>query len=186
MKKALDTGPVRPMLIRKAGGPVRAIGWPDLFYLYAVKSLREELTPKARTEFYEALQQTAVEREGEVRFGRFRIAVRDLVREMASRTTELSKLAGKVSFRADGEALIKHTNIEVYRIAALIEGGLSVDEVMAGYPSLMRGAVEMAKAYADAYPKPGRPYPRTTAKRALQGAGLEALDEVLGDGDDPA
>ena len=48
VKKALDVGPVRPVLVRRAGAPVRAIGWSDLFYLYAVRALRDELTPKAR------------------------------------------------------------------------------------------------------------------------------------------
>src|ERR1700729_1041545 len=82
VKKALDAGPVRPILLRKTGATVRTVGWPDLFYLYAVKALRQELTPKARKEFYEALQHGAVERDGEVRFGRFRIVVDDLVREV--------------------------------------------------------------------------------------------------------
>jgi uncharacterized protein (DUF433 family) len=181
VKKAFDAGPVRPVLLQKSGAPVRAIGWPDLFYLFAVKALREELTPKARTDFHEAIQRSAVEREGEVRFGRFRVAVADLVREIESRTAELADLASKVEFRADGEAVIKGSDVEVYRIAALVDGGLSVEEILTDYPSLTREAVETAKAYADAHPKPGRPYPRTTAKRALQGAGLEALDEVLGD-----
>jgi hypothetical protein len=55
--------------------------------------------------------------------------------------------------------------------------------VLADYPSLSREAAEAARAYAEAHPKTGRPYPRTTVKRVPQGAGLEALDEVLGDGD---
>jgi uncharacterized protein (DUF433 family) len=84
-----------------------------------------------------------------------------------------------VEFRPDGEVLLAGTDVEVHRIAALLEGGLSVDEVCEDYPSLDPEAVTVAKAYADAHPKPGRPYPRTTAKRALKGAGLEALDEVL-------
>ncbi len=181
VKKALDAGPVRPVLRRKTGAAVRTVGWPDLFYLYAVKALREELTPKARIEFYEALQHGAVEREGEVRFGRFRVVVADLVREVESRTAELAELAAKIDFRADGEALLRGSDVEVYRIAALLDGGMSEDEVLTDYPSLTRDAVLTAKAYAAAHPKPGRPYPRTTAKRALQGAGLEALDEVFGD-----
>jgi uncharacterized protein (DUF433 family) len=185
VKKALDAGPVRPVLLRKTGAAVRTVGWPDLFYLYAVKALREELTPKARMEFYEALQHGAVEREGEVRFGRFRIVVADLVSELESRTAELAGLAANINFRTDGEAVLRGSDIEVYRIAALLDGGMSVDAVLADYPSLTRDAVVTARAYAAAHPKPGRPYPRTTAKRALRGAGLEALDEVLG-GDDAA
>jgi uncharacterized protein (DUF433 family) len=186
VKKELDTGPVRSVLLRKSSGSVRAIGWPDLFYLYAVKALKAELTPKARTEFYDALQQTPVEHEGEVQFGRFRVAVGDLVREIESRTAELAKLASRVEFRADGSAMIAGTDVEVHRIAALVDGGMSVDEVLADYPSLTRAAVETARAYAKAHPKPGRPYPSTSAKRALKGAGLEALDEELGPDDETA
>lgn len=178
VKKALDAGPVRPLLLRRAGSSVRAIGWSDLFYLYAVRALREELTPKARSEFYEALQQTPVEKGDEVRFGRFRISVTDLIEEVDQRTTNLAELANKVEFRTDGEPLLKGTEIEVYRIAALLDGGLSLEEVLQDYPSLSRNGIETAKAYAEAYPKAGRPYPRTSVKRALQGAGLEALDDV--------
>ncbi len=180
VKKALDAGPVRPRLLRKAGASVRTVGWPDLVYLHAVRTLRDELTPRARVQFYEALRRTPVKDTHEVSFGRFRVTITDLVDEVERRTAKLAKLAGKVVFRADGEPLLKGTNVEVYRIAALLAGDMSIDEVHADYPSLSRNAIETAKAYADAYPKPGRPYPRTTVKRALKGAGLEALDEVLG------
>lgn len=180
VKKALDAGPVQPVLLRKAGVAVRAIAWRDLFYLYAARTLREELTPKARAEFYDALQRTAIEREHEVRFGRFRVAISDLIREVEQRTAELADLGDKVQFRPDGEPLLPGTDVEVYRIASLLDGGMSVEEVGADYPSLSRDSIEAAKAYAEAHPKPGRPYPKTTAKRALHGAGLEALDEVLG------
>ena len=178
VKKALDAGPVRPVLLRRAGAPVRAIEWRDLFYLYAVRALRDELTPKARTEFYEALQQAPIERGDEVRFGRFRISVSDLVKEVERRTTDLTALADKVEFRADGEPMLKGTSTEVYRIAALLEGGAPIEQVLEDYPSLSRNQVETAQAYAEAYPKAGRPYPRTSVKRALQGAGLEALDDA--------
>lgn len=178
VKKALDAGPVRPVLLRRAGAPVRAIEWRDLFYLYAVRALRDELTPKARTEFYEALQQAPIERGDEVRFGRFRISVSDLVKEVERRTTDLTALADKVEFRTDGEPLLKGTSIEVYRIAALLDGGAPIEEVLEDYPSLSRKQVETAQAYAEAYPKAGRPYPRTSVKRALQGAGLEALNDA--------
>ncbi|MFC5394233.1 DUF433 domain-containing protein [Bosea vestrisii] len=178
VKKSLDLGPVRPVLVRRAGAPVRAIEWRDLFYLYAVRALRDELTPKARSEFYEALHQTPVELRDEVRFGRFRVSVRDLVQEVERRTSDLAALAEKVEFRADGEPLLKGTQVEVYRIAALLDGGASIEQVLEDYPSLSREHVETAKAYAEAYPKAGRPYPRTSVKRALQGAGLEALDDA--------
>jgi uncharacterized protein (DUF433 family) len=180
IKKALDEGPIRPVLLRKAGSQVRAIDRSDLFYLYAVRTLREELTPKARGEFYEALKRQWAPNAREVRFGRFRIAITDLLEEVEQRTQRLAELADKVEFGGDGEALLKGTTTEVYRIAALLDGGMSIDAVLTDYPSLTSDQVIAAQAYADAHPKPGRPYPSITAKQALRGAGLDALDEVLG------
>ena len=180
VKKALDDGPVQAKLIAKPGGTVRAIEWSDLLYLYAVRVLRDELTPKGRNEFYHALKGVHVDRAREVRFGRFSVVIDDLKAEVKERSRELVELAEKVDFRPDGEPVLKRSPVEVYRIAALLAGGLSVDEVREDYPSLRTDEIETARAYAEAHPKSGRPYPRTTVKRALKGAGLEALDEVLG------
>jgi uncharacterized protein (DUF433 family) len=181
VKKALDEGPVRPVLVRRAGASVRAIGWMDLFYLFAIRNLREELTPKALLELYEALQHKSVEHVREVRFGRLRVVLTDLVEEIEKRTRRLSELAEEVEFRGDGEPLLRGTTIEVYRIAALIEGGMSFAEIRRDYPSLAKEQIRTAKAYADAHPKPGRPYPRVSVKQAMRNVGLEALDEVLDD-----
>ena len=135
VKKALDEGPIRPTLLRKAGASVRAIDWSDLFYLYAVRTLRAELTRKARGEFYEALKHQWGTQADEVRFGRFRVAIADLRREVEQRTRCLAELADQVEFSRDGEALLKGTDIEVYRIAALLDGGVQVELVLADHPA---------------------------------------------------
>jgi uncharacterized protein (DUF433 family) len=179
VKKALDEGPVQAKLVNKAGGPVRAIEWADVLYLFAVRTLRDELTPKARNEFYHALKGVAVERAHEVRFGRLSIAIDDLKAEVHSRARELAELAEKIEFRQDGEAVLKDTHVEVYRIAALLAGGMTPEQICQDYPSLTSEAVATARAYADAHPKAGRPYPSKTVKRTIKGAGLEALDDVL-------
>lgn len=67
----------------------------------------------------------------------------------------------------------------MHRTAALLAGGMPPEQIREDYPSLTLDQVMTAKAYADAYPKTGRPYPASTVKRALRKAGLEALDEVL-------
>jgi uncharacterized protein (DUF433 family) len=182
VKKALDSGPVRPTLRHGAGAPVRTIGWSDMFFLFASRALRGDLTPKARGELYHAVRHAQVARGDEVRFGRFRVAVADLVDEMVRRTSGLAELANKVAFREDGEAIFKG-GIEVHRIAALLEGGLSVNAVMEDYPSLSRDSVETAQAYAGAWPKAGRPYPRMTANRARRAAEQRDADELREDDD---
>lgn len=181
IKKALDDGPVEPKLIAKAGGSVRAVEWADLIYLFAVRSLRDELTRKARNDFYHALKSSPAGQSREVRFGRLCVSIDDFQVEVEARAKELAALADKIEFRKDGEAVLKNSDVEVYRISALLGGGLSPEEVRADYPSLSLQQVADAKAYSEAHPKPGRPYPKTTFKRAIRGAGLEALDEVLDD-----
>src|SRR5262245_43642015 len=99
VKKALDEGPVQAKLVRKAGSAVRAVEWADVLYLFAVRALREEFTPKARIEFYYALKSVPVERAHEVRFGRLSVAIDDLKAEMLKRVRELAALAEKVEFR---------------------------------------------------------------------------------------
>src|SRR5215475_525548 len=105
VKKALDDGPVRAKLVKKGSGTVRAVEWADVLYLYAVRTLRDELTPKARNEFYQALKRVPVERAHEVRFGRLSIAIDDLKAEIHKRTRELVELGEKVAFRQDGDAV---------------------------------------------------------------------------------
>lgn len=181
VKKALDAGPVQAKLVHKAGGAVRAVEWTDLVYLYAVRTLREELTPKARHAFYRALRNAPVEAAGEIRFGHLSIAIGEFTAELETRTHELAALAEDVEFRADGDPILKESGVEVHRIAALLGGGMTPEEIREDYPSLTLTAISTAKAYAEAHPKPGRPYPGVSVKRALRGAGLEALDAVLDD-----
>jgi len=178
VKKALDRGPVRPVLQPRSGSQVRVIFWADLFYLFAVRVLGEDLTPKARTELYEAVQRAQPSCGDEVRFGRFRIAVADLVDEVKKRVCELAELHNKVALADNGKAVVDARGVEVHRIAALLRGGLSVDAVVEEYPFLSPDAVETARAYAQAFPRPGRPYPRTTAARARREEGLELPEEV--------
>jgi hypothetical protein len=185
VKKALDRGPVRATLQPRSGTPVRVIAWVDLFYLFAVRALGEDLTPKARTDLYEALQRAQSACADEVRFGRFRIVVADLVDEVKKRVSELADLHDRVALADNGKAVLDARGVEVHRIAALLRGGLSVDAVVEEYPFLSHDAVETARAYARAFPRPGRPYPRTTAARARREEGLELPEEVpFDDGDE--
>jgi uncharacterized protein (DUF433 family) len=64
------------------------------------------------------------------------------------------------------EALLRGTDISVYRIAALYPHH-SIDEILEDYPSLSRTQVASAVAYAEANPRPLIIYPATSLKRAL-------------------
>lgn len=172
VKKALDEGPVRARLVQKAGGVVRTVDRKDLLHLFAARSLREELTPAGRVQLCHAIRRTPIESEHEVRFGVLRLAIDDMAARVRDRERGLAGLAEKVEFRQDGEALLKGTEIEVYRISALLDGGMTPEEILEDYPSLSAESVATAEAYAAAHPKAGRPYPPITTKRAARRSGM--------------
>lgn len=64
--------------------------------------------------------------------------------------------------------VIPGTHIPIYKISALIDGGMNIESVMEDYPSLTREQIESSSAYARANPYSGPPYPKTTFKRALR------------------
>lgn len=64
--------------------------------------------------------------------------------------------------------VIREAGVEPHRIAALAEGGMSIDEILRDHPNLTAEQVEAAVDYAAAHPKQEQPYPRRTVKSVLR------------------
>jgi len=75
------------------------------------------------------------------------------------------------------EPVIKGTDINAYRIAALHDG-MTVEEILRDYPALSEQQVLAAKAYSESQPKSWRPYPKNTAKKIMWEACADA-DQFL-------
>jgi hypothetical protein len=157
---------------------LRVLGMPDLIYLQALNEMGELLSPKGRLELHEALLKGRAREE--VRVGNFMLVIDQLQSKVERRLDALATLKGEVEGDPD-DPVIKGTRVEVYRVSALVEGGASVETVLQDYPSLTAAQVELARVYAEAIPKKGRPYPRISFKRALHALDLSALDEVRED-----
>jgi uncharacterized protein (DUF433 family) len=56
-----------------------------------------------------------------------------------------------------GALVIRGTRVPVYDVAASVAAGLPMDRILAAYPSLDAGKVELAAIYAEANPARGRP-----------------------------
>ncbi|MFO1061794.1 MAG: DUF433 domain-containing protein [Dongiaceae bacterium] len=181
IRKALDRGPIDRRQVGGESGSARSVSWADVVYLFIERDLQDELTPRARADLYRALRRMPVENVDAVRFGRYTVDIRDLKARAYRRLRAFCALEDKVELSDNGEVLLRGRGVEVHRIAALLKGGMTPQEICADNPSLTPDDVATAKAYATAHPKAGRPYPPITAKRALAGAGLEALTEVLGE-----
>ena len=78
-----------------------------------------------------------------------------------------------------GEPRLAGTAIEVYRIAALLQGGATVDRVLLDFPSLRIEQVQAAAAYAQRHPSSRRPYPSRSVKQAFDEAQLDDLADIL-------
>lgn len=159
-----------------AGRKLRVLGMPELLYLQALGEMGELLTPKGRFELHEAL--LAEPSKGDVTVGAFFLPLDRLQRDVEARVKALNTLKDGVEGDQD-DPCIKGTNVEVYRISALLDGGSSVEEVAIDYPLLTLEQIERARDYASAIPKLGRPYTRRSFKRAAAAIDFDALDEAL-------
>jgi len=56
-----------------------------------------------------------------------------------------------------GEPVFKGTRIPVYGIAAMLDAGETAEELLSGYPKLTERLLELARIWAAAHPRRGRP-----------------------------
>lgn len=167
LQKWLTTSsPVRPRLARRGKREYRLIAERDLFYLAVLSRLllevRLELETKHR--LYEAVmtyleQPTPAE---EIQFSDS-LSVRNVSEAFDHLRAEIEKLQrAREMVICDpeirgGEPVISGTRIPVQLVADMLRQGATKDEVLEGYPRLSAEQLELAVAYAEAYPKQGRP-----------------------------
>jgi uncharacterized protein (DUF433 family) len=56
-----------------------------------------------------------------------------------------------------GEPVFKGTRIPVYGIASMLDAGATTEELLAGYPKLTARMLDLARIWAAAHPRRGRP-----------------------------
>lgn len=75
---------------------------------------------------------------------------------------------------------IPGTNIPIYRVSALLDGGMTVAQVAEDFPSLTRRQIQMARTYARLNPPPPSVrYPTESLKRLLLDSGFAAADRAM-------
>jgi len=106
--------------------------------------------------------------EEKVSAGKYRVNLNEVVGEISERLKALDDAHAHIETRKGADPFIKGTEIEAHRIAALIDGGASIEDVLRDFPALTHAKVAAAAAYAKAHPKQGRPYPSRSAKSAMR------------------
>lgn len=175
VRRAVERNEVDYHLVRLGGRRIRALDYPSLVFLSWAKTNAEDLTPALRRKCYESLRdRPTLPTFIEAGFVRARLdAAKKSVRE---RLKTLKGLDRQVETNAAGETVLKGTDIEVHRIAALLEGGVSAQEVLNDYPSLDLDRINFSRAYAATHPKAGHPFPKLTAKAAMRQVDFSVLD----------
>jgi uncharacterized protein (DUF433 family) len=79
------------------------------------------------------------------------------VQEQFSRLQQARELVMEDPEILGGIPVVRNTRIPVYDVAASASAGISTDRVLAAYPGLTAGEVELATLYAEANPQRGRP-----------------------------
>jgi uncharacterized protein (DUF433 family) len=164
--REIDEGPLKPK--RRRPGSKRALSEQDLFYLAAAKGLDTrlvQLTSEGKDKLhYEIIvywrSGKPAKKELPVFGGRLLLDLKLVLKEVRSRLERLERARAMVVEDPEirsGEPCIRGTRIGVYEVASMLEQGAAEEEILEGYPSLKREQLELAKIFAQAYPRKGRP-----------------------------
>ncbi|BCM82676.1 hypothetical protein NS228_20355 [Methylobacterium indicum] len=175
VRRTVERKHVDCQLVSYGGRKVRALDHKTLVFLSWARDHRDDLNAALWGKLYAALQQHA-ELPTHLEAGVFRASLDEAAQQVDDRLQALRDLETSVEHDAKGDVVLKGTRVEVHRLAALLDGGMAIEDVLRDYPSLSRDQLAFAEAYAAAHPKAGRPYPKLTAKAALAQADLSALD----------
>jgi uncharacterized protein (DUF433 family) len=162
VQKAIDEG----VLARGGKNRRRELTEPDLAYLVAIKSFDPrlvKLTGKAKDELRRSIfvsWQSGKVRPRGLLFGGLRVDLSAIATQVRSSLTKLQRARRLVVRDPEilgGEPVIRGTRIPIYLIADMLQQGASDEEILSGYPTLKPDTVELARTYAKAYPRRGRP-----------------------------
>jgi len=163
--REIDEGPLKAR--RRKNGSKRSLPEEALFYLAVLKSLDTrlvQLTSEGRERLHGAIVTHLRRGRSKAGFSLFggglSLDLRHVSEEVRSRLGRLERARQMVFEDAEirgGEPCIRGTRIGVYEVANMLEQGVSEEEIVEGYPSLKQEQLELARIFAQAYPRKGRP-----------------------------
>jgi hypothetical protein len=191
VRKAIDRRVVTPMYILHGKRRIRALDGVDVLCLRMQTSLKSSIRGQLYGQLKRAPEQESLKKFFDIsvvrKEGHSEALPLGWVFGIATETLADIASVKDCSRLVDDEGKIRGSEVEAHRVAALIAGGMSVDEVLDDYPNLTRVQIEAAVRYARTKPKQGRPYPSRSVKSVLRnggGGGLAAAFALARDDDD--
>jgi uncharacterized protein (DUF433 family) len=168
IQKFIDAGPIPKRSMPVGNRQLRVLVDADLLFIWIVSRVFPEtdLDAGLKAVLYERIAASCSGsfkiKNDELRINQF-LSVRglkDMVAELHSRIERLEEARAAVVSNPKikgGELVIRGTRIPVHLVGAMLDQGASVDEILDSYPTLDAEKVELARVYARANPKQGRP-----------------------------
>lgn len=167
VNRELAAGPIGRRLTKSGHKP--GLQEEDLLYLTIARGLETrfvQLTTAGKDELYNAiLTRCRNKRPAWSQFvvfeGHLSLDLKSVSKEVHSGWERLECARAMVVEDPEirgGEACIRGTRIGVYEIVSMFKKGATDEEILEGYPSLTGEQLALAKIYAQAYPRKGRPY----------------------------
>lgn len=159
VQKAIDTRAVPCRVVVEDGKRRRVLSGAALLCLrLEAEGLAQFPLELRRRIFRTVIESPASERVSVtsvawIELGRARKALRAALNEL-KRAERMVASHPKVM---GGAPVVRGTRVPVYILAEMRAGGASVEEILAGYPSVMAEQIALAEVYAKAHPKQGRP-----------------------------
>lgn len=164
--REIDEGPLKPKT--KKSARKRSLREEDLFYLAVAKSLDTnlvQLTGAGKDKLHDVIvlywrKHKPAKEEVLLFGGGLALDLKGVHREVRSKLARLEQAKSMVVEDPDirgGAPCIRGTRIGAYELASMLEQGASEKELLEGYPTLRREHLELARIFARAYPRRGRP-----------------------------
>ena len=162
--KAIDEGPLGSARSGKLGR--RSLTQTDLFYLAATAIFDPglvQLTDRAKQRLNKAISSSRMGKLGKIALLEgLEIDIGPVVAKVRSKMTLLQRAKKMVIVNPHirgGEPIIRGTRIGVYEVATMVKEATEkeIEEILAGYPTLTRGQLDLALIFAAAHPRRGRP-----------------------------
>jgi uncharacterized protein (DUF433 family) len=169
VRRLIDRRLIRPERRQTGRSVQRLLSWEQLVYLrLEAEGLgllpvaeRRKIAKKIETD---ARVNVVAVAEGSALL----IQVKTVRKELDERLKKLRRAESTIvedSETMRGTPVYSGTRIPVELIAAMLDQGASIEEILEGYPALDREKIELAPLYVRAFPRRGRPAARPWARR---------------------
>lgn len=183
VRKAIDRRVVTATYVQQGNRRIRTLDGVDILCLRMRHSLKSPVREQLYLQLKHAPEQESLKKTFHIHIvpaqGRSAKPTSVWLYDTATETLADIVSVNDLARLVDEEGKLRNSDVEAHRIAALVDGGMSIDEVLEDYPNLGRDQIEAATKYARARPKQGRPYPPSTAKSILRRGGGGGLADAF-------